>query len=228
MPTGTTRAVGTPPSTIRRPSRTRRGSNRWRDPGKQLTLHETGSTPLPALWDIHVGTIQGGNGWTTEQLEGTLQISAQYLNCSRDPCFARCGKAIGIGAPTENRASPETNRLDDIGAPANASVHQDLDLTVYRCHHLWQGSQRGRHAVQLPAAMVRNRNRCNAFVNGTTSVVACEDPFDNDRTTPKVADPRQVCPGHGRTLECGIDIDERHRPRAGNDNVRERRKTAVE
>jgi len=28
--------------------------------------------------------------------------------------------------------------------------------------------------------------------------------------------------------ECGIDIDERHRPLAGNDNVRERRKTAVE
>src|SRR5258708_31535288 len=39
----------------------------------------------------------------------------------------------------------------------------------------------------LPAAMVRNRNRCNAFINGTTRVVACEDPFDSDRTTPEVA-----------------------------------------
>ena len=118
-----------------------------RNRGKQLTLHETGSTPLPALWDIHVGTIQGGNGRTTEQLEGTLQISAQYLNCSRDPRFARCGKAIGIGTPTENRASPETNCLDNVGAPTNASVHQYLNLTVYRCHHLWQGTQRGGYAV---------------------------------------------------------------------------------
>jgi hypothetical protein len=29
-------------------------SNRWRDPRRQLTLHETGSTPLPAFWDSHV------------------------------------------------------------------------------------------------------------------------------------------------------------------------------
>src|SRR5438876_12274344 len=123
MPTGTTRAVGTPPSTIRRPSRTRRGSNRWRDPGKQLTLHETGSTPLPALWDIHVGTIQGGNGWTTEQLEGTLQVSEQYLNCSRDPCVARSCKAIGICTPTEDRSGPEPNCLDYVSAQANAPVH---------------------------------------------------------------------------------------------------------
>src|SRR5207245_5038541 len=70
--------------------------------------------------------------------------------------------------------------------------------------------------------MVRNRNRCNAFINGTTSVVLCEDPFDSDRTTPKVADPTQVCPRHSGARECGIYIDERHRPLARNDDVRER------
>src|SRR5437899_12724601 len=84
-----------------------------RNRGKQLTLHETGSTPLPALWDIHVGTIHGVNGRTTEQLEGTLQISAQYLNCSRDPCIASCGNAIGICASTDTRALPEARAVDD-------------------------------------------------------------------------------------------------------------------
>ena len=33
----------------------------------EVTRKHAGSTPLPALWDIHVGTIQGSNGRTTEQ-----------------------------------------------------------------------------------------------------------------------------------------------------------------
>src|SRR5260370_1221408 len=63
--------------------------------------------------------------------------------------------------------------------------------------------------------MIRNRNRCSAFINGTTSVVARKDPFDDNRPTPTVANPTQVCPRHSGARECGIDIDERHPPLAG-------------
>src|SRR5216683_4524155 len=75
--------------------------------------------------------------------------------------------------------------------------------------------------------MVRYRNRCDSFVNGTPSVIARQDAFDDERTLPKFANPSQVCPRHSGARQCGIDIDKWHRSLAWDDNIRKRGQTAV-
>src|SRR6266566_6279752 len=71
------------------------------------------------------------------------------------------------------------------------------------------------------------RNRGNSFIDGTPSVIAGQDAFDDDRAGPQITNPTQVCPRHRGGRERGIDIDKWHRPLAWDDDVRERRQTAV-
>src|SRR4029453_8920602 len=124
------------------------------------------TTPFPRLGDGNVGTIEGGNGWTPEQPQRAVQIGTQHLDRALDPAlpvgwtpeqpqgavqlgtqdpdpaldpgFTGCGQAVGIGTATEHGAGAEANRLDDVGAPANTPVHQDLDLSIHRGDHLRQ------------------------------------------------------------------------------------------
>jgi hypothetical protein len=81
--------------------------------------------------------------------------------------------------------------------------------------NLRQGSQRGRNAVQLPAAMIRDGDRRCPFIDGPTRVVARQDSLHDDRTAPAVTDPTQVGPRHRGARQGGVDVDERHRPLAG-------------
>src|SRR5262245_33508613 len=187
-----------------------------------------GSTRLPALRNVHIGTIQCSDGRTPEQPQRAIQVGAQYLDSPRDPCFAGCCEAVSIGAPAEHRASAEADRLGDVGAAADPAIHQDLDLPIYRRDHLRQGPQRGRHAVQLPATVIGDGDRSRAFIDGTTGIVTGQHAFDDDRATPAVPDPAQIRPRNRGARQGGVDIEKWHRPVAGNDDVRERPETPVE
>src|SRR5262247_1873281 len=86
----------------------------------------------PASRDVHVRTVQGGDGRTAEQPQRAVQIGAQYLDGACDPGLPGCGEAVGVSATTEHDVRAEAQGLDDVGAPSNASVHPDLELTGHR------------------------------------------------------------------------------------------------
>src|SRR5712692_1830232 len=181
----------------------------------------------PALGNMHVRMVERGDGCAPEQPERALQIRSQDLNRAGDPRFASRGQAVRIGSSTQHGASAQADCLDDVGASTNASIHQYFYLPVYRGRDLRQSSQGSGNAVELPAAMVRYRNRRDSLINGTPRVIAGQDAFDDDGAVPQITNPTQVCPRHRGGRERGIDIDKWHRPLAWDDDVRERRQTAV-
>jgi hypothetical protein len=86
----------------------------------------------PVRRHIHVRTIQRRNGCAPEQLQGALHISPQDFKRAGNPGFASGGQAIGIRASAQNRAGSEADGLDNVSAATDASIHQDLDLTMHR------------------------------------------------------------------------------------------------
>src|SRR5712671_5327661 len=176
---------------------------------------------------MHVRMVERSDGCAPEQPERALQIRSQDLNRAGDPGFASRGQAVRIGSSTQHGARAQADCLHDVGASTNAAIHQYFYLTVYSGHDLRQSSQGSGNAVELPAAMVRYRNRRDSLINGPTRVIAGQDAFDDDRALPTFTNPTQVCPRHRGGRERGIDIDKGHRPVAWDDHVRERRQTAV-
>src|SRR6266404_8571759 len=148
-------------------------------------------TPLgvPALRNIHIRTIKFGDGRATEQPQSAVEVGAQDFDGAIDAGFSGSGEAVGVGASAEHGFRAEAEGLDDVGAPANASVHQDFGLSVDGLDHLRQGPQRRGNAIELAAAMIGNGNCRRALIDGATRIVPSEDAFDYDRAAPRFANP---------------------------------------
>ena len=74
------------------------------------------------------------------------------------------GEAPERRAAGEHRARAERERLDDVGAAADAAVEEHLDPAVDRVDHLRQRVERRRDAVELAAAVVRDDERGGAVL----------------------------------------------------------------
>jgi hypothetical protein len=88
-------------------------------------------------------------------------------------------------------------------------------------------AQRGRSTVELSAAVIRHGDRRDALIDRPSRIVAGEDALGDDRPTPALADPAKVRPRHRGARQRGVDVEEWHRPLAGDHDVRERPETAI-
>src|SRR5579883_2866215 len=108
----------------------------------------------PLRRKIGVRGAEFGDGGAAEELEVALKIRSENFDRAGDAGFARCGQTIGIGASDKHGFGAETERLDDIAAPANAAVEQHVHLPVHRGHDFGKGAESGGSALELAAAMV--------------------------------------------------------------------------
>src|SRR5690606_27597903 len=100
------------------------------------------------------------------------------------------------------------------------AVQQDLDTVPDGGDDLGQDPQRGRHAVELPPAVVGHDDGAGADVDGAPGVVGGVHALHDDRAVPGLGDPGDVVPGHRRGGELGADVGVRHRA-LGQQDVRE-------
>src|SRR5258708_33297061 len=82
--------------------------------------------PSREPWNIDKRTVQLGDGWAAQELEGPLQVGAQDLEHARDTRLTRGRESIRVGAAQEHRARAEADRLEDIAAASDAPLHQYL------------------------------------------------------------------------------------------------------
>src|ERR1019366_5755250 len=163
-----------------------------------------------------------------EQPQSAVEIGAQNFDGAINAGFTGSGEAIGVGASAEHGTGAEAQGFDDVGAAANASVHENFGLPADGFHDLRQNAQRRGKAIELASAMIGNGNSRGAFVDGAARIVSSEHAFDDDRAAPQFANPIEVAPGHGGFGEGGGDIDEWHGAFAGDHNVGQRGRAAIE
>src|SRR5947207_8485839 len=101
------------------------------------------------LRNVYVGGIQRGDGRTAKEAQSTFHIITQNLECARDTRPTGSGEAESISTAEENGASAKTDRLYDIAATANTTIHKDFGFAVDGGNHLWEHSQGGWSTVQL-------------------------------------------------------------------------------
>src|SRR5215472_3181566 len=79
-----------------------------------------------------VGFVEGGKARDAEQRETDRNLVLEDFEQPHDAGAAGRGEAINIEAAGRNRVGPQYHRLDDIGAAADPSVHDDAGLSVDR------------------------------------------------------------------------------------------------
>ena len=113
-------------------------------------------------------------------------------------------------------------RLHDVAAATDATVHQDLDAVADRLHDLRERAQRGGDAVELAPPVIGDDHGRRAGVDRAAGVVARQHPFHHDRAVPGVPQPPQVLPGHGGAGKGRGDVHEGHGPFTGKHDIGKR------
>ena len=112
-----------------------------------------------------------------------------------DALLAAGREAAEDGPAGERRARAEGERLEHVGAAADAAVDQHLDPLADRLDHLGQGVQRRGDAVELAPAVVRDDHRGRAVLGGQQRVLGGQDPLDHERQRADRVQPLEVAPG---------------------------------
>jgi hypothetical protein len=103
---------------------------------------------------VDVRAIELIDGRAADETQRAIEIGAKDFNGAVDACFASGSETVGIRSSTKNGASAKAKSFDDVGAAANAPIHEDFGLPVHGFDYFRQRSQRGLNTVELAAAMV--------------------------------------------------------------------------
>src|SRR6267378_4311817 len=130
-----------------------------------------------------------------------VELAADDFQHARHAFLSHRAQAIEKGAADEGAARAERKRLEHVLAGADAAVEQHLDAAAHRFDHLGQRADRGRGAVELPAAMVGDHDRVGAARGGDLRVLGVEDAFQDQLAAPPVLHPLDVLPA-----ERGVEL----------------------
>ena len=123
-----------------------------------------------------------------------------------DAGLAAGRETVGVRASDSDRSGPECQRLDDVGARADAGVEDHRD--VARCRdHVREQVDGGDAAVGLTAAVVGAVDAVDAVVDRRARVLGRVHALDQERQVGDRSDPVEVVPRHA-------GVAERERPEA--------------
>jgi hypothetical protein len=95
--------------------------------------------------------------------------------------------------------------LEDVAAPANAAVADDLDPSAHGIGDRGDEVEGGRRAVELTAAVVRQGDGVHAGVGGELRVGDGLHALEDDGAVPHRPEPVDVRPRQ-RRVELGVDV----------------------
>ena len=120
-----------------------------------------------------------------------------------DAGFAGDRQAPELRPADEGRRGAEGERLDHVGAAADAAVDEHRHPAADRLDHGRERLNRGEGAVELAAAVVRHDEPVDASLDRHACLGRAEDAFEDQRPLPEVAQHVDVGPAHRRVEERG-------------------------
>ena len=141
--------------------------------------------------------ILGGkvmDGLAAKSDERLVDATAQDVEYVDDAGLATRGESPQIGAADEHRPGAEGKGLDDVATPADTAVEQHFDLVPDGLDDPGQGADRRRCPVEVVAAVVGDRDRVGADLDGAPRVFGTHDALDEKGTDPLPAQPSDVIP----------------------------------
>jgi len=113
-----------------------------------------GSLAAPLLRCVYVGGVEGGDGGAAEEAESSVDVSAEDFEGAEDAGIASGGHAVGVGAAYENGAGAKADGFDDVGATADAAIHQDFGAAVYGGDDFGKRADCGIDGIELTATVI--------------------------------------------------------------------------
>ena len=97
-----------------------------------------------------------------EPEHGRVDAVAEHVEHVLDAGLTADGQRPQRGPPDHHGLGAERHRLDDVAAPPDAAVHDDLDLVADGLGHQRESPHRGRRGVEVVAAVVRHADGAEA------------------------------------------------------------------
>ncbi len=133
--------------------------------------------------------------------ERQVELGEQAAQHELDPGLAVEPEPPHVRTPEADRVGAERERLEDVGAGADAAVEQHGELVAHRLAHARQRVERADRAVDLATAVVGDDQPVDAGVEREPRVLGVEDALEHDRQLGLLAQPCKVGPGDARVGE---------------------------
>ena len=111
---------------------------------------------------------------------------------------------IDVRAADQATPGSEGQRPHHVLAAADAAVEHHLDVRADRIGDGRQHGDRGRRAIELPAAVIRDHERGSAKSAHDPGILDVKDALDDQLAGPDAADPLHILPVQG-LVELGLD-----------------------
>ena len=127
-----------------------------------------------------------------DERERQVGLGRELLQHRAHALLAADGETVRVGTAEEHRVGAERERLDDVGASADAAV--DEQRKVDRRAHLLERVERRDRAVDLAAAVVRDDDAVDLRRDRAPRVLRGEHALHEQRQRGLRAKPREVGP----------------------------------
>ena len=97
------------------------------------------------------------------------------------------------------------NRLDDVGTPVDASIHDDLGTTIHRLNDLRQHVQGASIVIELTSAMVGDIHHVDTMIDRDGGILGRGDTFQDQWNLELGFDAVHILPG-----QCGLKLTSWH------------------
>jgi len=144
---------------------------------------ERNAVPMPS----HHGRHEMLDRRSTDLLHDGVRLDAQQFERTLDAWLPEGAEAPDIRPAHAHRGRSHAQRLDDIGAAAEARVDQDRNAALYRFDYFRQRIDGRAPAVLAARAVVGNDDPVHACVSGEHGVLVGEDALEYDLHLGRVA-----------------------------------------
>lgn len=137
------------------------------------------------------------DGRDTEQRHGPGHLLAEEVEDVGDTRLPGRGQPVEVRAADRAGGGTQRDRLDHVGASADAPIDDELDPTGGRPDDLGKDVEGGGHVVELTTSVVADLDRVDAEVGGPDGVGRVDAPLEDDRACPSRPEVGDIGPVSG-------------------------------
>src|ERR1043166_5272596 len=182
MDAGRSPALPSPADPRDRPSARRRRQPRWR---RKAESPYHGPVDLIEAWD-------------TGKHHPHLELAKQDLDDSSHAVGAARRETVTVGPANEDGTGSECDRLQDVRAPPDSSVHEHGGTAGNPIDDRGQRVDRRRNGIEISRPVIRHDDPMRSLTHADLRVLRIENALEQERYFRKRKNPTDVLPGNRR------------------------------
>ena len=138
---------------------------------------------------MEIGAVKSGEARNSKQPKAAPSFILQKLEETYHACLAAGCQRKALHAANANEIGPRRDRLDDVAAAADRSIHQNFSAARNRVHDLRQHIHRAAAVIELPSAVIGDIDPIDPMIERNPGVLGRGYALDRERDVETVLEP---------------------------------------